>query len=318
MALREELASAERCAEEERLAHNATKKASMEREMELEHRGIDASTALAKAQRLADDRTAKAAELEHKVALLEAECSSLDQELGETETSSARGGDGDGAPPHFSSEKVVPLRSGTGVFFATSDSGTSSVALAVATVFDSSGGIQCVGCRRCTASSAGVAFTRRHVVFLLFLFFLFAFVLVLVLVSGFGFRFSFTCSDSIRVDVQFVVEVIRTAREEDCSADRIMTQREILDGLMPFLKDYVTLVSSDAVTPMLCIRTLFGLLQVLQPSVMCTVVEKQRPGSQSVANGDVKDVSSRITSHSKAEFDGSSGKDAGVYPPFEF
>ncbi|KAL9274580.1 Golgin putative 1-like protein [Drosera capensis] len=84
-ALREELASAERRAEEERLAHNATKKASMEREVELEHRAIDASTALAKAQRLADDRTAKAAELEHKVALLEAECSSLNQELQDME-----------------------------------------------------------------------------------------------------------------------------------------------------------------------------------------------------------------------------------------
>ncbi|KAL9267413.1 WD repeat-containing protein [Drosera capensis] len=45
---------------------------------------------------------------------------------------------------------------------------------------------------------------------------------------------------------------------------------------------------------------------------------KHRPGSQSMANGDVKDVSSRITSHSKAEFEGSSGNDAGVYPPFEF
>ncbi|GAB2225333.1 hypothetical protein Droror1_Dr00006125 [Drosera rotundifolia] len=84
-ALREELASAERRAEEERLAHNATKKASMEREVELEHRAIDASTALAKAQRLADDRTLKAAELEQKVALLEAECSSLNQELQDME-----------------------------------------------------------------------------------------------------------------------------------------------------------------------------------------------------------------------------------------
>ncbi|GAB2216177.1 hypothetical protein Droror1_Dr00023946 [Drosera rotundifolia] len=79
--LREELASAERRAEEERLAHNATRKAFMEREVELEHRAIDASTALAKAQRLADDRTAKVAKLEHKVALLKAECSSLNQEL---------------------------------------------------------------------------------------------------------------------------------------------------------------------------------------------------------------------------------------------
>ncbi|GAB2210980.1 hypothetical protein Droror1_Dr00016270 [Drosera rotundifolia] len=112
MALREELASAERRAEEERLAHNATKKASMEKEVELEHRAIDASTALAKPR-------------------------------GERETSSALGGDGDGAPPHFSPEKVVPLRSSTGVFFAASDSGRSSAASAAsAAVFDSSGGIQ--------------------------------------------------------------------------------------------------------------------------------------------------------------------------------
>ncbi|GAB2216280.1 hypothetical protein Droror1_Dr00024051 [Drosera rotundifolia] len=59
----------------------AEDEASMERELELEHRAIDASTALAKAQRLTNYRTAKAAELEHKVTLLEAECSSLDQEL---------------------------------------------------------------------------------------------------------------------------------------------------------------------------------------------------------------------------------------------
>ncbi|KAI7737287.1 hypothetical protein M8C21_002144, partial [Ambrosia artemisiifolia] len=49
-ALKEELASAERRAEEERAAHNATKMAAMEREVELEHRALDASTALAKLQ----------------------------------------------------------------------------------------------------------------------------------------------------------------------------------------------------------------------------------------------------------------------------
>ena len=76
-ALREELASAERRAEEERAAHNATKmvsnlnylflkflcfalyfsdsvilveQAAMEREVELEHRAVESSTALARIQ----------------------------------------------------------------------------------------------------------------------------------------------------------------------------------------------------------------------------------------------------------------------------
>ncbi|MCD7464836.1 hypothetical protein HAX54_053488 [Datura stramonium] len=70
-ALREELGAAERRSEEERAAHNATKKAFMEREVELEHRALEASTALARAQNAADERTAKATELEQKVALLE-------------------------------------------------------------------------------------------------------------------------------------------------------------------------------------------------------------------------------------------------------
>lgn len=90
-ALREELATAERRAEEERAAHNATKMAAMEREVELEHRAIDASTALARIQRTADERTAKAAELEQKVALLEVECSSLNQELQDLEARARRG-----------------------------------------------------------------------------------------------------------------------------------------------------------------------------------------------------------------------------------
>ncbi|KAI9118984.1 hypothetical protein K1719_009659 [Acacia pycnantha] len=84
-ALREELASAERRAEEERAAHNATKMSTMEREVELEHRAVDASTALARTQRIADERTAKATELEQKVALLEVECASLNQELQDME-----------------------------------------------------------------------------------------------------------------------------------------------------------------------------------------------------------------------------------------
>ncbi|XAR67048.1 hypothetical protein NMG60_11013462 [Bertholletia excelsa] len=90
-ALREELASAERRAEEERAAHNATKMASMEREVELEHRAIEASTALARAQRTADERTAKVAELEQKVALLEVECGTLNQELQDMEARARRG-----------------------------------------------------------------------------------------------------------------------------------------------------------------------------------------------------------------------------------
>ncbi|KVI11570.1 hypothetical protein Ccrd_010020 [Cynara cardunculus var. scolymus] len=90
-ALKEELASAERRAEEEHAAHNATKMAAMEREVELEHRALDASTALAKIQRTADERTSKVVELEQKVALLEVECSSLTQELQDMEARARRG-----------------------------------------------------------------------------------------------------------------------------------------------------------------------------------------------------------------------------------
>ncbi|XP_043707627.1 golgin-84 isoform X2 [Telopea speciosissima] len=89
-ALREEIASAERRAEEERAAHNATKKASMEREVELEHRSAEASTALARIQRTVDERTARAAELEQKLALLEVECASLNQELQDMEARARR------------------------------------------------------------------------------------------------------------------------------------------------------------------------------------------------------------------------------------
>ncbi|GKV06694.1 hypothetical protein SLEP1_g18552 [Rubroshorea leprosula] len=90
-ALREELAFAERRAEEERAAHNATKMAAIEREVESEHGAIDAATALARIQRVADERTAKAAELEQKVALLEVECATLNQELQDMEARSRRG-----------------------------------------------------------------------------------------------------------------------------------------------------------------------------------------------------------------------------------
>ncbi|KAG6739685.1 hypothetical protein POTOM_057299 [Populus tomentosa] len=91
LALREELSSAERRTEEERTAHNATKMAAMEREVELEHRAVETSTALAKMQRIADERSTKAAELEQKVALLEVECASLNQELQDMEARARRG-----------------------------------------------------------------------------------------------------------------------------------------------------------------------------------------------------------------------------------
>ncbi|KAK8602275.1 hypothetical protein V6N12_052089 [Hibiscus sabdariffa] len=90
-ALREELTSAERRAEEERAAHNATKMDAMEREVELEHRAVEASTALARIQRVADERKAKVAELEQKLALLEVECTTLNQELQEMEARARRG-----------------------------------------------------------------------------------------------------------------------------------------------------------------------------------------------------------------------------------
>ncbi|KAK1549599.1 hypothetical protein Q3G72_004515 [Acer saccharum] len=90
-ALREELVSAERRAEEERAAHHATKMAAMEREVELEHRAVESSTALARIQRIADERTAKAGDLEQKVALLEVECASLNQELQDMEARVRRG-----------------------------------------------------------------------------------------------------------------------------------------------------------------------------------------------------------------------------------
>ncbi|GFP86728.1 golgin candidate 1 [Phtheirospermum japonicum] len=90
-ALREELAAAERRAEEERSAHNAAKLAAREREVELEQRAIEAAAALARTQRTADDRASKAAELEQKVALLEVECASLNQELQDMEARVRRG-----------------------------------------------------------------------------------------------------------------------------------------------------------------------------------------------------------------------------------
>ncbi|XP_020105885.1 golgin-84 isoform X2 [Ananas comosus] len=89
-ALREELASAERRAEEERTAHNATKMTAVEREVELEHRAVEASNALARIQRAADESTSRATELEQKVALLEVENTSLQQELQDMEARNRR------------------------------------------------------------------------------------------------------------------------------------------------------------------------------------------------------------------------------------
>ncbi|KAK9130981.1 hypothetical protein Sjap_011468 [Stephania japonica] len=90
-ALREELASAERRAEEERSSHNSTKMGAMEREVELEQRAVEASTALARMQRMVDERTSKAADLEQKLAVLEAENASLSQELQDMEAHARRG-----------------------------------------------------------------------------------------------------------------------------------------------------------------------------------------------------------------------------------
>ncbi|KAI3935810.1 hypothetical protein MKX01_032994 [Papaver californicum] len=90
-ALREELASVERRAEEEHAAHNATKMAAMEREVELEHRALEASTALARIQRTADERASRAADLEQKLAVVEAECACLTQELQDMDARVRRG-----------------------------------------------------------------------------------------------------------------------------------------------------------------------------------------------------------------------------------
>ncbi|XP_051225975.1 golgin-84 [Lolium perenne] len=89
-ALREELSTVERRAEEERIAHNATKMAAVDREVELEHRAVEASNALARIQRAADQSSSRAMEFEHKVAVLEVECASLHQELQEMEARSRR------------------------------------------------------------------------------------------------------------------------------------------------------------------------------------------------------------------------------------
>ncbi|KAL9399479.1 hypothetical protein Peur_008440 [Populus x canadensis] len=89
-AIREELASAEQQSGRRTYSSLCDQNA-MEREVELEHRAVEASTVLARMQRIADERTKKAAELEQKVALLEVECASLNQELQDMEALALRG-----------------------------------------------------------------------------------------------------------------------------------------------------------------------------------------------------------------------------------
>lgn len=89
-ALREELASTERREEEERATHNATRMAAMERETELEQRAAESSAALARIQRTVDERTQRITDLEQKVSMLEIECTTLNQELQESEARSRR------------------------------------------------------------------------------------------------------------------------------------------------------------------------------------------------------------------------------------
>ncbi|KAF5932385.1 hypothetical protein HYC85_028556 [Camellia sinensis] len=80
-AVREELASVERRAEEERAAHNATKMAAMEREVELEHRALESSTALARIQVLALKPSTEFTILEIKLSRLRKEEESVNQLL---------------------------------------------------------------------------------------------------------------------------------------------------------------------------------------------------------------------------------------------
>ena len=80
-ALREELAAAEGRVEAELGAHLATRQALTQREVELEQRVAESVGALTRMQRMVDERTQKAVEVEDKVAVLEVECAALNQEL---------------------------------------------------------------------------------------------------------------------------------------------------------------------------------------------------------------------------------------------
>eukprot|EP00271_Cylindrocystis_brebissonii_P001340 TRINITY_DN11619_c0_g1_i1.p1 TRINITY_DN11619_c0_g1~~TRINITY_DN11619_c0_g1_i1.p1 ORF type:complete len:803 (+),score=219.44 TRINITY_DN11619_c0_g1_i1:127-2535(+) len=80
-ALREELASVERRFEDERIAHAASRQSTAQREIDLEQRVTESVAALSRMQRMVDERTQKAADLEDKISLLEVECASLNQEV---------------------------------------------------------------------------------------------------------------------------------------------------------------------------------------------------------------------------------------------
>lgn len=83
--LKEELEAAECRAEEEHLAHSATRKAAVQRETELEQRVADVTSALTRMQRTVEERTQKAADLEQKLSTLEVDCANLNQELQDME-----------------------------------------------------------------------------------------------------------------------------------------------------------------------------------------------------------------------------------------
>ncbi|KAH7446337.1 hypothetical protein KP509_01G051800 [Ceratopteris richardii] len=79
--LKDALEIAENRAEEEHLAHVATRKAAAQREAELEQCVADVTASLSRMQRVVDERTQRAAELEQKLLAVELDCASLTQEL---------------------------------------------------------------------------------------------------------------------------------------------------------------------------------------------------------------------------------------------
>ncbi|XP_024525130.1 golgin-84 [Selaginella moellendorffii] len=88
--LRLDLASAERRVEEERAAHSASRMAAVQREAELEQQMAESTTAVTRMQRIVDERSQKAFELEQKAAMLEVECATLNQELQKMELRARR------------------------------------------------------------------------------------------------------------------------------------------------------------------------------------------------------------------------------------
>ncbi|XP_024535964.1 golgin-84 [Selaginella moellendorffii] len=88
--LRLDLASAERRVEEERVAHSASRMAAVQREAELEQQMAESTTAVTRMQRIVDERSQKAFELEQKAAMLEVECATLNQELQKMELRARR------------------------------------------------------------------------------------------------------------------------------------------------------------------------------------------------------------------------------------